>query len=64
MHSENHAMRSVLSLVVLLLIAAFAVAAPETHAAANAVAPLDGRGMALIMITVVVVAVETVRRLP
>jgi hypothetical protein len=57
-------MRSVLSLVVLLLIAVFAIAAPETHAAVNTTAPLDGRGMALIMITVVVVAVETVRRLP
>jgi len=30
----------------------------------NASAPLDARGMALIMITIVVVAVETVRRLP
>ena len=64
MTTEKHAMRSILSLAVLLLIAAFAIAAPESHAAVNASAPLDARGMALIMITVVVVAVETVRRLP
>jgi hypothetical protein len=57
-------MRSILSLVVLLLIAAFAIAAPESHAAVNGSVPLDARGMALIMIAVVVVAVETVRRLP
>jgi hypothetical protein len=57
-------MRSILSLIVLLLIAAFAIAAPESHAAVNGSAPLDARGMALIMIAVVVVAVETVRRLP
>ncbi|HEX7191091.1 MAG TPA: hypothetical protein VF381_05900 [Thermoanaerobaculia bacterium] len=57
-------MRSILSLALLLLVAAFAIAAPETHAAVNSTAPLDARGMALIMITVVVVAVETVRRLP
>ena len=57
-------MRSILSLALLLLIAAFAIAAPESHAAVNGSAPLDARGMALIMITIVVVAVETVRRLP
>jgi hypothetical protein len=57
-------MRSILSLAFLLVVAVFAIAAPETHAAVNASAPLDARGMALIMITVVVVAVETVRRLP
>ena len=57
-------MRSILSLAVLLLIAIFAIAAPESHAAVNASAPLDARGMALIMITIVVVSVETVRRLP
>jgi len=57
-------MRSILSLVVLLLIAVFAIAAPESHAAVNGSSPLDARGMALIMIAVVVVAVETVRRLP
>ena len=57
-------MRSILSLVVLFLVAAFAIAAPETHAAVTSSAPLDARGMVLIMITVIVVAVETVRRLP
>jgi hypothetical protein len=65
MTTEKHAtMRSILSLVVLFLVAVFAVAAPSTHAAVNASTPLDARGMALIMITIVVVAVETVRRLP
>ncbi|HEY2321780.1 MAG TPA: hypothetical protein VGJ82_02850 [Thermoanaerobaculia bacterium] len=57
-------MRSILSLVLLFLVAAYAIAAPETHAASAASAPLDARGMVLIMITVIVVAVETVRRLP
>src|SRR5438270_429351 len=56
--TEKHAMRSILSLVVLLLIAIFAIAAPESHAAVNGSAPLDARGMALIMITIVVVAVR------
>jgi hypothetical protein len=57
-------MRSILSLVLLFLVAAFAVAAPGTHAATAASTPLDARGMVLIMITIIVVAVETVRRLP
>ena len=57
-------MRSILSLTLLFLVAAFAIAAPETHAAATTSAPLDARGLVLIMITVIVVAVETVRRLP
>jgi hypothetical protein len=57
-------MRSILSLVLLFLVAAFAIAAPETHAAVTTSTPLDARGMVLIMITVIVVAVETVRRLP
>ena len=57
-------MRSILSLVLLFLVAAFAIAAPETHAAVATSAPLDARGMVLIMITIIVVAVETVRRLP
>ena len=57
-------MRSILSLVLLFLVAAFAIAAPGTHAAVTTSAPLDARGMVLIMITVIVIAVETVRRLP
>ena len=57
-------MRSILSLALLLLVAVFAIAAPESHAAVSGSAPLDARGLALIMITIVVVAVETVRRLP
>lgn len=57
-------MRSILSLAVLFLVAAFAIAAPETHAAVTSSAPLDARGLVLIMITVIVIAVETVRRLP
>ena len=57
-------MRSILSLALLFLVAAFAIAAPETHATVAASTPLDARGMVLIMITVVVVAVETVRRMP
>ncbi len=57
-------MRSILSLALLFLVAAFAIAAPETHAAVTTSTPLDARGMVLIMITIIVVAVETVRRLP
>lgn len=57
-------MRSLVSLVVLLVVAIVAIGAPETHAAAAAGSPLDLRGMALLMITIVIVAVETVRRIP
>lgn len=54
-------MRSVITLALLLLVAAIAIGAPESHAAS---APLDFRGIALVAITVVVVATETVRRIP
>jgi hypothetical protein len=57
-------MRSLVSLVVLLVVAIVAIGAPETHAAAAAGSPLDLRGMALLTITIVIVAVETVRRIP
>lgn len=56
-------MRSIATLALLLLVAAIAVGAPESRPL-SASAPLDLRGIALIMITVVVVAVEGVRRLP
>jgi hypothetical protein len=57
-------MRSFISLVFLLVVAVVAIGAPESHAAIGAGAALDFRGMALLLITVVIVAVETVRRLP
>ena len=57
-------MRSVVTLALLLLVAAIAIGAPESHAAVSASPPLDLRGIALVAITVVVVAAETVRRIP
>jgi hypothetical protein len=53
-------------LLLLLVVAAIAVAAPNVHAAAAAAAtgPLDARGIALLMLSVIVIAVEGVRRLP
>ena len=58
-------MRSFLMLLLLLVVAAIAVAAPSVHpAAAAATGPLDARGIALLMLSVVVIAVEGVRRLP
>jgi hypothetical protein len=57
-------MRSFISLVFLLAVAVVAIGAPESHAAVGGGAALDFRGMALLLITVVIVAVETVRRLP
>lgn len=57
-------MRSFVSLVFLLLVAVVAIGAPESHAAAAGSSPLDLRGVALLMVTIVIVAVETVRRLP
>ena len=55
-------MRSLITLALLLLIAAVAIAAPNAHSAAAGT--LDARGTALLLICVVVIAVETVRRLP
>ncbi len=58
-------MRSILMLLLLLVVAAIAVAAPSAHPAAVAsTAPLDARGIALLMLSVIVIAVEGVRRLP
>lgn len=55
-------MRSVITLALLLLVAAIAVGAPESHAAASSA--LDLRGIVLLTITVVVFAFEGLRRLP
>ncbi len=58
-------MRSILLLLLLLVVAAIAVAAPSAHAVtAAATSPLDARGIALLMLSVIVIAVEGVRRLP
>ncbi len=58
-------MRSIVVLLLLLLVAAIAVAAPNVHAVAAAAAgPLDARGIALLMLSVIVIAIEGVRRLP
>ena len=57
-------MRSVVTLALLILVAAIALGAPESHATLAASAPLDLRGIALLTITVIVIAVEGVRRLP
>jgi hypothetical protein len=61
---ESKAMRSFVSLVFLLVVAVVAIGAPESHHALSSGAALDFRGMALLAITIVIVAVETVRRIP
>lgn len=55
-------MRIVATLLMLVLVAAIAMAGPETAPPEGS--PLDFRGVALLAITVVVIAVESVRRLP
>jgi hypothetical protein len=58
-------MRSLVTLALLILVAAFAIAGPSAQTVvAGATSSLDLRGAALLMISVIVIAVETVRRIP